>query len=211
MPKLTKEQKAKIFAAVSSGDVAFINGIKQKNKELLECTNVHGDQPLHVAIRNKQKEVFKALLAKGVTVQHANKMGHTPLHVAALCGEVELATILLREHRYILSVLNAKDTKNRTPLDCARDKKNTYMIALLLTEGATGQPTLVERIGAAMATTIFGISAPAVPVAAARTAVTAEDFDLNEWEIVSSEEDEGVLIEGSALNLKNDGFFPSPK
>lgn len=93
-------------------------------------------RPLHSALAHRQAEVSfeiaKRLVARGADVKATQAGGWTPLHQAAMHGQVDLATLLL-DHG---ADVNAKGENGRTPLKLAAAGKHQEMVALLRERGA---------------------------------------------------------------------------
>lgn len=93
--------------------------------------------PLHSALAHRQPEVSLAiaemLVAHGADVNARQAGGWTPLHQAAIHGQVDLATLLL-DHG---ADINAKAENGKTPLALATTGKHKAMTALLRERGAT--------------------------------------------------------------------------
>lgn len=92
--------------------------------------------PLHSALAQRQPEVSLAitemLVAHGADVNVRQAAGWTPLHQAAIHGQVNLAKLLL-DHG---ADVNAKAENGKTPLELATTGKHNVMAALLRERGA---------------------------------------------------------------------------
>jgi ankyrin repeat protein len=93
---------------------------------------------------SKEEEFFKAvqageqdevrhLAAKIETINfHEPKTGNTPLHVACLCGNTEMASFLLQ----LNADVNSRDAKGRSPLYVASLGGYVEVVTALLVAGA---------------------------------------------------------------------------
>jgi len=92
--------------------------------------------PLHSALAHRQPEVSFAiaemLVGRGADVNAMQAGGWTPLHQAAMHGQVNLATLLLDQGADV----NAKAENGKTALELAMAGKHKGMIALLREKGA---------------------------------------------------------------------------
>jgi ankyrin repeat protein len=116
---------------------------------------------MHVACKEGHLECVQLLLEQGGSLNQRNKVGNTPLHMAARHGRLAVATTLLKSakgrlakgcHSALGSITN---TKGRTPLHLAAAKGDVDLLALLLSyrprleavdvEGKTALYCAVER------------------------------------------------------------------
>ncbi|MGV8118460.1 MAG: ankyrin repeat domain-containing protein [Candidatus Xenobiia bacterium LiM19] len=90
----------------------------------------HGLMPLHCA---KSKEVMDFLIANGALVEVENNyFGKTPLHYAALKGDLESMKLLISHGANV----NARDKMGRTPLHSALSRGNKEAALFLHKRGA---------------------------------------------------------------------------
>lgn len=88
---------------------------------------------LRDAIENKHTAVTKLLLTNGSKVNSKNKKpSNTPLHFAAINGDIEIVKMLLDRGANI----DAKNQYGRTPLHNAIENKKMEITELLLNRGA---------------------------------------------------------------------------
>ena len=87
---------------------------------------------LHEAVRTKKTFEMEVLLSQGVDVDVRDKLGETPLHVAAVMGYKEASTLLIESGADI----NAQDERGLTPLHAAAWMGHEDIVALLIANGA---------------------------------------------------------------------------
>jgi ankyrin len=127
--KTTKELLAAddIFAAAEVSDVESIKKLLAGGADV-NAKNKGGYTALHLAAKRGQAAAAAALLEAKADIGLASKSGKTALHyVAYYNGNLDLAKVLLDAG----AAVNAKDGKNKTPLDYALSKKRTELAELL--------------------------------------------------------------------------------
>lgn len=92
-----------------------------------------GATALMCSALNARTEVAQALLDAGANAKAADKDGNTSLHYCAMLGRnPAIASLLIKAGADI----NAKDTKAKTALDLARERKHKAMMDALTAAGA---------------------------------------------------------------------------
>ena len=81
------------------------------------------------ALSTNRAAIARLLVRYGADVHVLDHQGWTPLHRAALIGDLTLVNLLLNAG----ARLGARDWRGKTPLDVAREYGNAEMIALLET------------------------------------------------------------------------------
>lgn len=89
---------------VQQGELPDLEGFSQLHgsgaghyRDLLVCSNRHGDTPLLVAARHGHVDVLKKLIETfRIPVEHTNKDGKTALHEAAQNGQVAAINYLIK-------------------------------------------------------------------------------------------------------------------
>ncbi|WGJ62752.1 ankyrin repeat domain-containing protein [Wolbachia endosymbiont of Frankliniella intonsa] len=100
--------------------------------------NVDRD-PLSVAIKNGHKKIVELLLSiEGINVNIGDKIGNTPLHIAAITGRKEIARLLLAKG----ADANIKNLSGDTPLQIAEIIENSTVFML---EKDTNSVLLVKK------------------------------------------------------------------
>ena len=65
-----------------------------RGRDLLLGRTRDKETPLHIAVRRHKRSCVEALLAAGARPYSVNAMGHTPLHLAAMVGAVDIGVRL---------------------------------------------------------------------------------------------------------------------
>lgn len=124
-------------SAIKNGDTKGLDDILKSNTgiDLNDSVDNFGYNLLFTAIDNNQPECCKVILSHGIDINTRNSAGETPLHIAALQGEIEGCRLLLNYGADI----NATDEDDSTPLHNAVFSGRLYRhdtIALLINNGA---------------------------------------------------------------------------
>ena len=106
--------------------------LDELTKKKLTITKPAGKLSLHKAVRTKNIIEIKALLTEGVDLNSRDKLGETPLHVAAVMGYEGISTLLIEGGADV----NARDKRGLTPLHAAAWMGHQEIVSLLLASGA---------------------------------------------------------------------------
>ena len=128
--------------AAADHDAHMVRFLLRQHADL-EAADNEGARPLHLAVRPSAEttdgeraarvEVQGALLAAGARVTATDASGATPLHWAALHGDLEFARLLL-EHG--ADIQAREPGEGMTPLHVAAAGGDTDLVKLLLERGA---------------------------------------------------------------------------
>ena len=100
----------------------------------INAVGSEGDNALHVAVRWRDVEAVKLLLAAGINVNQFGDLGHTPLHEACAVGSLEIVRLLV-EHGADLFAL----TEGHPPFTTARLAGNDEICDYLAPKMKTAQ------------------------------------------------------------------------
>lgn len=87
-------------------------------------------------------EILKALLEAGANPSSANAEGNTPLHWAALTGQLEAVKLLVASK---LCDVNARNKLGRTALDDAHDRGHSAVFDVLVESAAMPGKAAIEE------------------------------------------------------------------
>uniref|UniRef100_A0ABD2X521 Uncharacterized protein n=1 Tax=Trichogramma kaykai TaxID=54128 RepID=A0ABD2X521_9HYME len=121
---------------------------KMRRTVQLDARDNAGWTPLHVAVRARCKSKFQTLLRRGANPNVANRAGQTALHflVERIHDEFMWCFFaIVGDARGRPVLIDARDTKGRTPLHVALFAKNTRAARRLLWRGAN--PNLADADG----------------------------------------------------------------
>lgn len=97
-----------------------------------------GNTPLGEAVKNDSKELVDLFIKHGADVNFCKpERGLTPLHVAAINGNVSLAKYLIQRGAKV----DAKDTTGKMPVDYAREYEEKETVKFLLKQMASTEGT----------------------------------------------------------------------
>ena len=88
---------------------------------------------LHDAIRKGSLSDVKKCLKKGSSVSETNTSKQTPLHIAAIEGQLQILLYLIEKKK---CDVNAKDRDGWTPLHCACHSGHLEIVDQLISHGA---------------------------------------------------------------------------
>lgn len=92
--------------------------------------NNSGQTVLHIAVGNRNVDVAKFLIDKGADCKAQNSFGNTPLHIAALYGQVEMCHLLNEPF-----LVDMQNNAGMTALHYAADRGNDAMCKWLIRNG----------------------------------------------------------------------------
>ncbi len=94
------------------------------------------DTPLSRAVRKERKATVEALISMGANVNTTNAIGSTPLHFAAISGNLDIVRLLLENGAEVNAKTNGGDLPGVTPIHAAAFEGQTRIVELLLVKGA---------------------------------------------------------------------------
>jgi ankyrin repeat protein len=129
----TKYGETSLYSAASSGNKDLVEFLLTKGANANGNVGDDGQTVLHKVIWEfREKDLVELLLAKGANVHAKNRIGFTPLHLAAYEGKKDIAELLLAKGADV----NAKSNDGNTPLHTAVEHHHKDIAELLIDKGA---------------------------------------------------------------------------
>ena len=139
MAATTTYQQLQLFEAVRQGNVSKIGDIFQSGFVHVNAQTESGDTALHLAILfGHYQDVVPLLITKNANVNLVNNTKDSPLHMAALKGNIEVAQMLIESG----AELNAKNNLNMTPFHITQLKGFDQLSQYLMQKGARNDDKL---------------------------------------------------------------------
>jgi ankyrin repeat protein len=164
-----------LHVATSRRDVELIKFLISKGANVNELGGLDYETPLHIATQRKNVEIVKILISAGANVNIADRNGGvTPLLQAASDGNVEIAKILVSSGADV----NAKFADGTTPLDFAKNKKDTAMIQCFCSVSAASTnslPASASQVSTSKPVSPFVETPPEVSSSAEQNTFTVEE------------------------------------
>jgi ankyrin repeat protein len=106
--------------------------LDEQSRTKLIAKKQPSQQSFNQAIKRDDIITVKALIVAGADVNAKNKLGETPLHMAAIRGHHEISSLLISQGANV----NAMDKRKLTPLHASAWGGHKETAALLITKGA---------------------------------------------------------------------------
>ncbi|HWY77863.1 MAG TPA: ankyrin repeat domain-containing protein, partial [Verrucomicrobiae bacterium] len=143
--KLLLANKADVNARQDDGDTALLVAVNNKrlenarlllanNAEVNITSSVHSGPPLHSAVDGGSTEIVKAILARNPDLEVLDGNRHTPLQLAIIKPQLEIAGLLLDAGAD--PNVPYKDVDNASPLQLAAVRLDKPMVELLVAHKA---------------------------------------------------------------------------
>nr|KAJ0197465.1 hypothetical protein LSAT_V11C700362810 [Lactuca sativa] len=131
--KITRNKESLMLKAILKGKWQEVKSkLKEDKAAATEAINSDGNTVLHIAVgigRNILVNEILSLIEPGQLPNIVNVYGSTALHIAAIVGNTEAATLLIKKDRSLLEIEN---TKCETPLHKAFQNMHLDTIDCLL-------------------------------------------------------------------------------
>ncbi len=112
-----------------------VNGIE-------DLMHMHIDELVHVAIQQDNKELLKALIDVGASVNNPDDSFKMPLHHVARKNNADMAKMLLAAG----AMIEYEDPEKRTPFAIASARRSFEVMRLLFESGAQIRPRHIESL-----------------------------------------------------------------
>ena len=118
-----------IHIAAGNGNNEVINLLLNKDKTLINAVDNNGaDTPLHWAIMKNFDSTAELLLSQGASPTQKNSSEQTPLHYAAMYGNMNAVVLLVEKYNVDK---NLKDKDGNTAADSASKNEHNEIVAYL--------------------------------------------------------------------------------
>ncbi len=121
-----------IIPAATSGDLAKVRELVDKDPACVNVRGSDGRTPLHWAARGVHLEVLRFLVERGADVRAADANGLTPLHNTASRGHLEASRVLVGKG----APVDVKSASGETPFYLAALRGQKDLLEFLLAHGA---------------------------------------------------------------------------
>ena len=129
---LGKKTKTAVRNFQRDNNLPVTGKLDEPTKAKLSIIKPASQLSLTEAVKTNNIDELKALLAAGVDVNGRDKLGETPLHLAAVRGYKETSQLLIARGADV----NAGDKRGLTPLHAAAWMGHREIVTLLISEGA---------------------------------------------------------------------------
>jgi len=124
-----------LHLAAKSGNLGIVKALIDGGADLNVVSNALYGTPLHIAVRrNKEGDsnIVKALIKGGANLNLQDWQSNTPLHLAAINGNLEVFDALIKGR----ANLNVQNERGDTPLHLAAKSGNLRIVESLINKGA---------------------------------------------------------------------------
>lgn len=125
-----------IFDFIYQGNIIALKGLLNKNHLIVHILDeITAGSPLHAACKGISENfiiIMQILLEYGAIIDVKDSIGHTPLHYACGCGNIDAIKLLIDHH----ARLNYQDEGGNTPLHLAAYAGHYDVVKLLLSKNA---------------------------------------------------------------------------
>ena len=111
-----------------------------EEKVNLDVQNKYGQTPLHLSVKQKDKDMIEKLIISGAHPEAVNDLGNTPLHEASLVGYEKALDLLITKEN-----LNSRNFQGDTALHLAVKNDNKETIKTLIKKGA--DLLIIDKVG----------------------------------------------------------------
>ena len=114
-----------LHLSVLSNDIQIVRYLLSCSADI-NCQTIFGQTPLHIAIERNYERIAIILISDdNIDINIKDKLGRTPLHYVAFCGNIEIARNLMNKN--VSSLFTMGDIINlRVLIDSLKDPKSPY-------------------------------------------------------------------------------------
>ena len=207
---LGRKTKAAIRDFQRDNGLPVTGKIDEQTKAKLGLLKPVSQLSLTEAVEINDISKVKAVLASGADVNGRDKLGETPLHVAAVRGYKETSQLLIAKGADV----NAGDKRGLTPLHAAAWMGHKEIVILLISEGADVNARDKDGVAALHTAAMAGRKDTVALLIAKGAAINAKNEDgvtpLHAAALAGHKETVSLLIaRGADVDAKNkDGLTP---
>jgi len=182
----------------------------EQTKARLSILKPDSQSSLIEAVKTNDLDRINALLVSGADVNGRDKLGETPLHLAAVRGYKETSQLLIAKGADV----NAGDKRGLTPLHAAAWMGHQEIVAMLIGEGADVNARDKDGVAALHTAALAGRKDTVALLIAKGAAINAKNVDgvtpLHAAALAGHRETVSLLIaRGADVDAKNeDGLTP---
>jgi ankyrin repeat protein len=124
--------------AIENGDMAELERLLDDGVISLNTPDEEGQEPLHLAVQEKQIAIAKMLLNRGASIARPGYHGWQPIHIAAsLADNIDMVELCLQQGADV----NARTDSGQQPIHKAASSTSLGTVRLLIDAGANIEST----------------------------------------------------------------------
>ena len=127
-----------LHLAVTNGSVDIVKALVIAGADVAAADNIAECRALHLAVLKVDLEIVELLLAKGADVNVTNKVGRTPVQIAAFYGYSDIVQAL------VIAGADLTDNDGLTALDLVKDRDHSNIKNAI----EAGKTELIAQLGA---------------------------------------------------------------
>lgn len=139
-----KRKNTPLHFAVSTSSINIVKLLLEAGADI-DAQNSEGNTPLHIAVMLDLSQEAELLLRKGASLEKPNSKGQTPLHLGAVLNKQlkrSVVDLLLEKG----ANKEALTPEGDSPLDLSARHRNSYLVDLLLKQGAFVTNKSIEKL-----------------------------------------------------------------
>ena len=127
---------APLHQACTLGQIDVVKLLLTSESIDVNALDINGKHPLHHACKSNRADIVKVLLSSKEIIltpvgYFGMPTGMTLLHFVCLTGSIEIVELLLDATDELEVVLNAKNSRGKTPMEVAKESRHFAIVKLL--------------------------------------------------------------------------------